>query len=310
MCVAGARLDTAVPEWVRLHPVPFRDLADESRFVKYQVVGVDVRHPRSDRRPESWSPLHGTIAPGESLGTENAWAQRRRIVDRLPEADMCDLVEANRSGSGPGTPSLAVVRPVKPPKLRITQRDDDQLQKWRLRAVAAAARQSLFDDPNERKPDFEVVPWRFQYEYQCRAPGCRTHTQTIVDWEALALWRHVRSHGDWRERMRSKFEEEMWERCDSVLFVGNQEEHPMSFLVLGVFWPPAGGIQGVFDLFPVHEVSRTQPGHPLQVRGTASCQLTTDSRTEASDECPTDAPACQPDFQQAGPSSSTGTADT
>ena len=35
MCVAGARLDTTVPEWVRLHPVPFRDLADDSRFAKY-----------------------------------------------------------------------------------------------------------------------------------------------------------------------------------------------------------------------------------------------------------------------------------
>ncbi|MHB1511256.1 MAG: hypothetical protein ACYCST_19155 [Acidimicrobiales bacterium] len=249
MCVAGARLDTTVPEWVRLHPVPFRDLADDSRFAKYQALSVDVRRPRSDRRPESWSPPHGTITPAESLGAENGWARRRWIVDRLPEVNMCDLVEANWGGSGVGTPSLAVVRPAEPPKLKITQRDDAQLEKWRRRAAAAAARLSLFDDPAERKPDFEVVPWRFQYEYRCRAPGCRTlHTQTIVDWEALALWRHVRRHGDWREQMRSKFEDEMWERRDSVLFVGNQEEHPTAFLVLGVFWPPAGGAQGVLDL--------------------------------------------------------------
>jgi hypothetical protein len=165
MCVAGARLDTAAPEWVRLHPVPFRDLADENRFAKYQGVSVDVRRPRSDRRPESWSPLYGTIAPGKFLGTENGWAQRRRIIDRLHEANMCHLEEANRGGSGPDTQSLAVVRPVSPPKLRITERDDDQLKKWRLRAAGAAARQSLFDDPDDRKPDFEVVPWRFQYEY-------------------------------------------------------------------------------------------------------------------------------------------------
>lgn len=248
MCVAGARLDTSQPEWIRLHPVPFRDLADESKFAKYQVVTVGVRRPKTDRRPESWSPLHGTIVPAETLGTGNGWAQRRRIVDRLPEVNMCDLVEANQGGSRSGTHSLAVVRPVGPPRLRVSERDGEQLTKWRRRATAAAGRLSLFDDPDDRKPDFEVVPWRFQYEYTCRAPGCRSHTQTIVDWEALALWRHVRHHADWQERMRLKFEHEMWERRDSVLFVGNQEEHPNSFLVLGVFWPPAGGAQGVLDL--------------------------------------------------------------
>lgn len=247
MCVAGARTDTPDPEWVRLHPVPFRDLDDESKFVKYQVVSVSVRHPRSDRRPESWSPLHGSIVPGEVLGTENGWAQRRRIIDRLPEAAMCDLVEANRSGSGTGTPSLAVVRPVQSPRLKITERDAEQLQKWQQRAAGAAARQSLFDDPDDRKPDFEVVPWRFQYEYKCRAPACSGHTQTIVDWEALALWRRVRHRSDWQEQLRVKFEEEMWHQRDSVLFVGNQEQHPIAFLVLGVFWPPAGGTQSVLD---------------------------------------------------------------
>ncbi|MGD0876412.1 MAG: hypothetical protein ABSA14_15725 [Acidimicrobiales bacterium] len=248
MCVAGARLDTVPPEWVRLHPVPFRDLDDENKFAKYQAVSVKVRRPRSDRRPESWSPLAGSIVPGDTLGTENGWAQRRTIVDRLPEANMCELIEANRSGSGPGTPSLAVVRPAGPPRLRISKREAEQLQRWRRLAEAATNRQSLFDDPQDHKPDFEVVAWRFQYEYRCHAPGCHGHSQTIVDWEALSLWRHVRHRQDWQEQMRAKFEDEMWFRRDSVLFVGNQEQHPIAFLVLGVFWPPAGGVQGVLDL--------------------------------------------------------------
>ena len=38
--------------------------------------------------------------------------------------------------------------------------------------------------------------------------------------------------------MRLKFEQEMWQGKATALFVGNQEEHPTSFLVLGVFWPP------------------------------------------------------------------------
>ena len=247
MCVAAVRLDDPV-DWVRLHPVPFRDLDDESKFAKYQALSVDVIRPRSDRRPESWSPIHGSIAPTEAIDTAHGWAQRRQVIERLSQPTMCELIAANQSGSGPGVPSLGVVRPVDPPKLKITKREDDQLREWTRRAQAAGSQMSLFDEPGHHKPDFEVVPWRFQYEYRCAATGCAGHTQTIVDWEVLALWRRVRGDSDWREQMRIKFEEKLWWGRDSLLFVGNQEQYPTSFLVLGVFWPPAGPAQAVMDL--------------------------------------------------------------
>jgi hypothetical protein len=92
------------------------------------------------------------------MTTDNAWAQRRHLVAGLLEAPMCELVEANRSGSGPGTPSLAIVRPIEPPTLEISPRDPEQLRQWRRRAEGVAARASLFDALKGRKPDFEVVP--------------------------------------------------------------------------------------------------------------------------------------------------------
>jgi hypothetical protein len=244
MCVAGARVDGDRPEWIRLHPVPFRDLAVDARFAKYQTLTLEVRRPRSDRRPESWSPIEGTIELGERMGTEQRWADRRQLVSELLEADMCDLVEANRAGSGPGVPSLAVVRPAEPPRLLITERDAEQLATWHRRAEGAKNRLSLFDDGASQKPDFEVVPWRFRYEYRCGSPSCAgNHRQTIVDWEIVALWRRLRHHDDWQDRIRQKFEGELWNDRASVLFVGNQEQHPASFLVLGVFWPPASSYQ-------------------------------------------------------------------
>lgn len=243
MCVAGVRRSVAGVEWARLHPVPFRDLASNERFVKYQEVEVDAIRPKSDRRPESWTPLHGSIQLGSRLGTERRWSDRRALIDALPHAEMCDLVEANRSGSGPGTPSLSVVYPREPPELLISMRDDEQLRKWRHRAEAAKNRLSLFDDPAVEKPDFQVVPWRFQYRYRCARVTCNGHEQTIVDWEAVALWSRVRHRTDWRELMRKRFVDDMWPGRDSCLFVGNQEQHPTAFLVLGVFWPPAGEYQ-------------------------------------------------------------------
>lgn len=222
---------------------PFRDLATDARFAKYQQIDVDLRRPKTDRRRESWAPVAGSIRLGARLGTDHAWAERRDLVSKLYGANMCDLIEANRSGSGPGRQSLAVVRPLDTPELVISERDADQIAKWRRRAKGAKNRISLFDGPDISKPDFEVVLWRFRYRFRCGKPGCNTHTQTIVDWEVAALWRRVRHRPDWQELMRAKVEQEMWQGNDTVLFVGKQERYPSSFLVLGIFWPPDTGYQ-------------------------------------------------------------------
>lgn len=246
MCVAGVRTDLDAPAWIRLHPVPFRDLLKTQQFAKYQEVSVQVLPPVSDRRPESFRPIEGSMTLGGRLSAADNWAARRALVAGLGEVTMCQLVAANRAGSGPETPSLAVVRLAAPPKFLIAMRDADQIEKWQQRADAVAGRLSLFESSGGTKPFFEVVRWRFSYRYKCLEPDCRTHTQTIVDWEAEALWRNVRHHDNWRELMTAKFEHEMWHGRDSLLFVGNQEQHPHSFLVLGVFWPPDVEYQRAF----------------------------------------------------------------
>lgn len=243
MCVAAMRLGPE-PGWIRLHPVPFRDLADDSKFRKYQEITVRAVRPRRDRRPESWTPIEGSIQPGRILGPEHGWSERRERIASLGERTMCALIARNRSGSGPDTPSLAVVRTQEPPRLLISRRDDEQLDRWQERAKAIDAQLSLFDDDAARRPEFEIVPWRFRYSYRCLETGCRGHEQTIVDWEAVALWRNVRRQHNWQDLMRRKFVDELWAPDrETVLFVGNMEQHPWSFLVLGVFWPPRSGLQ-------------------------------------------------------------------
>ena len=41
VCVAGLRLDLDNVGWVRLYPINFRDLGDDSKFKKYDVVSAD-----------------------------------------------------------------------------------------------------------------------------------------------------------------------------------------------------------------------------------------------------------------------------
>ena len=133
---------------------------------------------------------------------------------------------------------------MEPPELLIDRRDRQQLDMWQERADAITAQPSLFDDPHQKRPAFEVVPWRFRYRYRCLATECNGHKPTIVDWEVVALWRKVRYRNNWKELMRAKFERQLWDPGrDTVLFVGNMQQHPWNFLVLGVFWPPRGAIQ-------------------------------------------------------------------
>ena len=138
-----------------------------------------------------------------------------------------------------------MVRTAGPPELLIDQRDAEQLENWQKRADAIAAQPSLFDDPDTAKPAFEIIPWRFRYKYRCLAADCRgEHKQTIVDWEAVALYRNVRNRPNWEDLMRQKFIDELWAPDrDTMLFVGNMEQRPWNFLVLGVFWPPARALQ-------------------------------------------------------------------
>jgi hypothetical protein len=248
MCVAGVRIDGGRNEWVRLHPVPFRDLTDTSRFAKYQRIEVRCIRHHTDRRPETWTPIQGSIVLHETISTKGEWAARRPYIEPLGEMTMCDLVARNQKGSGPGVPSLAVVRPVEPPTLVIDRREEEQVRRWQAWADAALAAPSLFDDPAQPRPPFEVVPWRFRYHYRCASPSCGGHRQTIVDWEVVSLWRRVRRTAAWLDAMRKKFETELWAGRNSVLFVGNMEQYPNSFLVLGIFWPPAGAIQGSLAL--------------------------------------------------------------
>ena len=243
MCVAGISSDPN-PRWIRLNPVPFRYLENSARFAKYDRIRLRaVRSPR-DRRPESWKPVEDSIKVVDSLGVAHGWSRRKEIVSALDETTMCELRREAAAGTGEGIRSLGIVRPIRAPELVITKRKPEKLREWNDKAAAIAAQSSLFGGRSDPKTPLEAIPWAFRYRYVCVDVACNSHSQSIIDWEVVALYRNVRDKPNWRELIREKLVDEMWALDrDTVLFVGNQAQHPQSFLVLGVFWPPAGGVQ-------------------------------------------------------------------
>src|SRR5256885_7627695 len=64
ICVAGVRTDLDRPEWVRLYPIPFRDLGPSRQFKKYQLIAVEARDAPDDNRPERLVPDFDTLELG------------------------------------------------------------------------------------------------------------------------------------------------------------------------------------------------------------------------------------------------------
>jgi hypothetical protein len=236
VCVAGVRVDTGVPRWIRLFPVGFRDLLFSDQFHKYQFIEISVKRPPSDVRPESFTPLIDSLIVGETLDTKRQWAKRRELIQPLIVPSMCWL-QREQATSGR---SLGVFRPLEVFDLTIESIDPAELSRAALEAEAHAAQGRLF---GPGRTALEPAGYRFRYQYRCRDSNCRGHDQSFIDWEVIQAarkWQAIyRTEAELIEKLRERFLIQMFSsERDTMFFVGNQHLAPKSFLVLGVFWPP------------------------------------------------------------------------
>jgi len=228
ICVAGVRLDTPEPEWVRLFPVRFRDLPREQQFSKYEVITVRACRHSTDTRRETWRPDLDSIERHEFLSAGGTWPKRRAVVEPLIGPTMCEL-HRGRKGGADG-PSLGLVRPA---RMRgIPTRAEDE---WTVGQAALAGQGNLLTV----KTDLEKPLHAFSYSYCCEEPGCKGHTQKIVDWELGQAYRSwERSPGELVASIQEKWLDFMFDpKRDTTFFVGDQHTRPGQFLVLGTFYP-------------------------------------------------------------------------
>jgi hypothetical protein len=246
VCVAGVRTDTPTPEWVRLFPVCFRDLPEDRQFAKYQRIRLQTLTPRSDRRPETRTPLLDTIETGEILDTSNRWGRRMELFEPLRVESMCELVRRQHAD---GT-SLGIFRPRDVTDLKIAPAND-----WTPKQRMILEQPSLMD-AGRAKAVLEKPALSITYHYRCSDPACKGHKQQNVDWEfgqAVRQWGPQASGSADLERMIR----EMWleKMCaatkDTHFVVGSQHQYPDKFLILSVVWPavrPQSAQLGLFDL--------------------------------------------------------------
>jgi hypothetical protein len=232
VCVAGLRLDPAHEGWVRLYPMNFRDLHDDRKFRKYDIVTVEAAPNRQDPRYESWRPRMDTLKVEEHLPP---WQRRRQLLDPHTSQSMCAMLDAVRRQ--PPARSLAAIRPRTIGDLEIERHPgwtaDEQ------RKIDKYVNQLQFFGA-DRSP-LEAPRFRARFKYHCETSGCRGHAQGLLDWEFVALQRHLgdRDEPSAIQSLRHRFLDEVCAPSRDVTFyVGNQAKRQHVFSVLGVFWPP------------------------------------------------------------------------
>jgi hypothetical protein len=234
VCVAGVRLDTEQPEWIRLWPVGFRELPASSRFSKWQIITVDTMRSTRDSRPESYQPNVDSIKLGPKIETKGNWKERKQYLGPLlGQMTLCELYAAQGQA---GAPSLGLVK-VRPGAVAKVVDGPVWTPEKELQAQILAAPHLFRDQALAplRPPDFQL-----EYQWQCMEKNCPGHKHSSCDWEVGGAAITFRKKGkDVRSQLLVSFGEKMLnEAKDTYFFAGNQHQYPSTFLVLGTFYPP------------------------------------------------------------------------
>lgn len=222
VCVAGIRLDVGEPRWIRLFPVQWQWFW-QREHPKYQVIELEIEKHEKDQRPESYRPRLETTSVIDQLAVGR---RRSEVLNRLPQYAMCDLVAAK----GWSRPSLGLVVPR---EVTGFHREDHTGDVTHTNKMNRAAQGSLLA---QGAPKLEFSPFAFKLAYLCQSRYCNGHQQTIVDWEVSEAWRRWRHDypDDFLDRIERKWLDLVKADRKPAFYVGNQQQAPQGFLILGV----------------------------------------------------------------------------
>lgn len=240
-CVAGM---TEKGKLIRLYPVPFRLVADEQQFKKWQWITARFEKARDDHRPESHRVFVDTIdCDAEPLPAgKQGWPHRAELLAKLPVFSDFAEIERRRAASPSGA-TLALLRPARIIGLDIKKTDNPVwTDEEREKLLRMQKQTELFDEVEESKEIrlLEKLPYDFHYRYECEVGGQTfSYRHKLVDWEIGALYRNVHhKHGsNWEAAFRAKLEQDLPSK-DLMFLLGTIHCFPNQWLLISLIYPP------------------------------------------------------------------------
>lgn len=257
VCTAGFLPDG---KWIRLYPIPFRDLPYDDRYKKYHWVTLDlVRNEKHDFRPESYRPKFGVdkIKVGEMVdtGKNRDWAERKKYVLKEVFTSMNEIIRLAKS---PEKKSLATLKPREIVDFVIEEDERDWKQKWKDQLL----QYNLFDldekGEGKARKVLPKVPYKYSYRF-LTVGDTKPRKLMIEDWEiGMLYWNCLRRcNGDEHEAnrlVRAKYFDEFCIKKDIHLFLGTSLQYHLvasnPFMIIGVFVPPRPKVSDVKEVPP------------------------------------------------------------
>jgi hypothetical protein len=240
VCIGAMREDGS---WLRIYPMPFRRFEDYKRFSKYTWIEIPLVKDTSDSRPESFRPLGWEYTILETLGCENNWARRKKIVlKKKVYDDISKLINDANSNKL----SLATFKPAKINDFVWEEVD----RKWDPRKIESTLmklrQKSLFEIEGFVK-DFKIIPklpYRFSYKFE--DINGKSSEMMIEDWETGQLfWSCLDSNESEQQalkKVKQKYLDEFVSKKDLYFFLGTTKLYhgwaKNPFLIVGTFHPP------------------------------------------------------------------------
>jgi hypothetical protein len=241
VCTAGVLEDGS---WIRLYPVPFRQLDIDHKYPKYTWIEIKASRNTKDFRPETYRPDLSTISVAERQKKVD-WEERRKIVFKNKKiyTNLQELIDKAKSDKT----SLAIFKPTKILDFVVekVERDWDSDKLAILRSLTQQL--NLLQTPEEIAEEFKVVPkvpYKFSYKFE--DDSGRQSTMMIEDWEIGMLYFNCLKRTSDNEDVavtdvKKKYFDNFVTK-DLHLFLGTTLRHHNTsrnpFIIIGVFYPP------------------------------------------------------------------------
>ena len=215
VCCAGIDPDD---RWLRLYPIPFRDLDEKKQFGRWDRIKFEYSMPRNDNRCES-----RRLNP-DSLEIVGKLAQKERgnFLDKFIVTSLKKEREQKRS--------LALLK-AKIIDFKVEKRSKENIQKRQEQFSKSREQQDFFY--NKTNKAYTPSPYKFKYNY-CAEDG--KQEGTCQDWEIEATyynWANQYGVSGALDKMKKRFGEE-YPSKGMVLAMGTHSQYPDTWLINGV----------------------------------------------------------------------------
>ena len=179
VCCAG--IDISTLKWIRLYPIPYRDLDISQKFKKYTIISVKCWKAADDHRLESFKVDSDSIEKLSYFDTKRKWEARKKIVFQTVSSSFCSILQDITNNKSLGT--------FKPRNIEFLWKKSSLENE--AKREACYAQLSFF---NAKKEAIEQIPFDFYYQFKCHNNmECPGHKLPIIDWEigqAYRKWRY------------------------------------------------------------------------------------------------------------------------